>query len=151
MNQEQLYADESIEIKYDPVNQWIYVDWKGYLSVHEVQKSCNQILKYFREKQAHKLLNDNTHVSGIWWDASEWIAEQWFPEMLEAGLKYVAWVYSGSQFSVMSAEKTRQRIAKTMRYRFEEGQISEEDLLSLHEMAQDFHTLEAAQEWLSQY
>lgn len=52
------------------------------------------------------VLNDNTHVTSIWDDASEWVAVDWFPRMHKAGCRLFAWVYSPNLYSKLSADKT---------------------------------------------
>ncbi len=106
MAQKLLFADDTIAISYDYLNQWIYVDWRGEQNHQTVKEGCERMLEYLKSELCHKVLNDNTNVRGSWSDASEWVALDWFPRMANAGLKYFAWVYSPSTFSQLSTNKT---------------------------------------------
>jgi hypothetical protein len=64
------------------------------------------MLELMVEHNLNTVLNDNTHVVGIWSGASEWGATDWFPRMKQAGLRCFAWVYSPSRFSQVSTDKT---------------------------------------------
>ena len=45
------------------------------------------MLKLLKKESCTKVLNDNSNVTGAWNAASVWVAENWFPRMIEAGLK----------------------------------------------------------------
>jgi hypothetical protein len=68
-------------------------------------------------------------VVGIWNDASEWVAKDWFPRMRSAGLKHFAWVYSPARLSQISTDETLEHA--------EPG------------TAHLFHSLADAQRWLA--
>ncbi len=50
-------------------------------------------------------MNDNTQVTGPWQEAAEWTAKEWFPAMINAGLRHFAWIFSTNIFSELSAKK----------------------------------------------
>ena len=76
-----------------------------------------------------KVLNDNTHVIGIWTPAAAWVGNNWMPRMKAAGLKHFAWIYSPSRLSQVS---TNESIQHTM----------------LPDFIQTFYTIEEGQSWL---
>ena len=51
------------------------------------------------------MLNYNTIVLETWSETSEWVGEEWFATMENAGLKYFTWIYSPSTFNKLSAQK----------------------------------------------
>ena len=104
-----LYQQSNIEICWEDSDNWLYVDWKGYQAVEEVKTGCEQILRMMRAKNTDAVLNDNTHVEGIWIGAAEWVATDWFPRMRAAGLRYFAWVYSPSRFSQISTDASLEK------------------------------------------
>jgi len=99
------YDDRSITIRHNIEWSRLDVDWKGFQDVESVQRGGIKMLEMLRKAGVDQVLNDNTHVLGSWSEASDWAAQVWFPQMVEAGLRYFAWVYSPSTFSRMSAEK----------------------------------------------
>lgn len=106
MSRKDLHRDTFITIQYDDTLLCIYADWIGYQTKQTVQEGCELILELMVEKGCHKVLNDNTHVDGIWSAASEWVGADWFPRMRQNGMKAFAWVYSPSAFSRLSADKS---------------------------------------------
>jgi hypothetical protein len=68
-------------------------------------KSGAVILDLFQQKKCSKVLNDNTEVTGPWQEAAEWTANVWFPDMISAGLKHFAWIFSPNIFAELSARK----------------------------------------------
>jgi len=106
MTKEFLFREPNIEVSFDPETKWIYADWIGFQTVISVKSGCEQILQAMQLKAVTKILNDNTHVQGIWSGAAEWVALDWFPRMREFGMTLFAWVYSPSIFSQLSTDKT---------------------------------------------
>lgn len=106
----ELFAEECIAIHHDTEGGWLHVDWRGYQTVGTVQAGCERILELMVEHRTGRVLNDNTHVVGIWNGASEWVAVDWFPRMTAAGLTCFAWVYSPSRFSQVSTDETLERM-----------------------------------------
>lgn len=103
-----LITKPHITISYNLLDDVLYADWTGDQTEESVKDGCESILYYLQQYRCSKVLNDNTHVTSIWVDASEWVAVDWFPRMYEAGCRLFAWVYSPNVFSQLSAEKTLQ-------------------------------------------
>ncbi|WNG40591.1 hypothetical protein F0U61_48060 [Archangium violaceum] len=108
MGRRLLHASEHIDIHHAESEGWLYVDWKGYQSVDMVKSGCEELLRHLAALRLSKVLNDNTHVSGIWVGAAYWLATYWFPRMREAGLRHFAWVLSPSRLSQLSTTTTLQ-------------------------------------------
>jgi len=126
------YQDEKVNIVYNELKHRLEADWIGYQSLESVQNGCLRMLDMMKEKQCFKVINDNTHVSGTWSDASDWAGKTWLPLMEKAGLKYFAWIFSPSAFAQLSARKTVDVM---------EGSID----------IQFFNNVEEAQEWIDKY
>ncbi len=106
-----LHTSEHIDLFLEVEERWLYVDWKGYQSVDMVKAGCEQMLRLLAEHRLSKVLNDNTHVTGIWVGAAAWVASNWFPRMRQAGLRHFAWVLSPAQLSRISTDTTLQQAA----------------------------------------
>jgi hypothetical protein len=102
----ELFRDDTINIAHEEGEAWLHVDWTGYQTVGSVKAGCERILALMVGRGLAAVLNDNTHVVGIWSGASEWGAVDWFPRMKAAGLRAFAWVYSPSRFSQVSTDAT---------------------------------------------
>jgi hypothetical protein len=102
---ESLYKARNLEISYDPIHEYVYCNWIGFQNKEIIMKSGQVILELFQKNGYTKSLNDNESVTGPWQEAAEWTSTVWFPEMIQAGLKYFAWVLSPNIFAELSARK----------------------------------------------
>jgi hypothetical protein len=105
MQSDLLFKDSTIQISYDATEKWIYANWTGFQTVKSVKEGCERILQTLIDESCYQVLNDNTHVEGIWSGAAAWVGSDWFPRMTQAGLLRFAWVYSPSVFSQLSTDK----------------------------------------------
>ncbi|WP_051189551.1 PAS domain S-box protein [Daejeonella oryzae] len=100
------YKDNSIVINYNEISKNLEIDWIGFESFESVQKGCMKALEMINRFECSKVLNDNRRVLGTWSDASDWVGTVFFPMMENAGVKNVAWIFSPSSFSQLSAKKS---------------------------------------------
>ena len=101
------YEEADVTVSWDSINNWIAVDWRNTPSRQTVIKGCEETLKLLMLKKAALVLNDNREITGTWVGASSWVAEEWFPRMIAAGLKKFAWIESPiSTLSVISAKRS---------------------------------------------
>ncbi|SEU34615.1 hypothetical protein [Stigmatella erecta] len=98
-----LYASEHLDLHHADSERWLYADWKGYLSVDMVKGGCEEMLRYLTRLKLAKVLNDNSHMTGAWIGAADWLAKEWFPRMRQAGLRHFAWVPSPYPLSRLAA------------------------------------------------
>lgn len=102
---ESLYQTKNIEISLDRKNKYIYCNWIGFQSTETIMESGKIILEELKKNGISKVLNDNTLAQGPWDQAAEWTATVWFPEMINAGLRHFAWIFSKNIFTELSAKK----------------------------------------------
>jgi PAS domain S-box-containing protein len=100
------YQDSTILIRYQEAYKCLDVDWRGFQDLKTIQAGCEKILEMLKKNQCSKALNDNTHILGTWSEAIDWIGQNAFPLLEQAGLKHLAWIDSGPTFSRMAAKKT---------------------------------------------
>jgi hypothetical protein len=87
-----IFETAGIAIAYDHSNAWLYVDWKGEHTQESSREACLLLLESLRAWPCRKILNDNSNITSTNVELSEW-GTWWLGEMLEAGLKSIAWVY----------------------------------------------------------
>lgn len=102
---EQLHKATNIEIRFDPETHILFCNWIGFQNEDLLKKSGEIIHDLLKQKNCTKILNDNTQVQGPWYHSAEWTAKEWFPLMIEAGLKHFAWVCSKDIFAQLSAKR----------------------------------------------
>jgi PAS domain S-box-containing protein len=100
------YRDSTIIISYNKDNKRLDVDWTGFQGMDSIKRGCLLMLKIMAKNKCDRIVNDNTHVLGNWSEAADWVGNEWFPMMEQAGLKYFALIFSPSTFSQLSAKKS---------------------------------------------
>ena len=109
MSQRVLYDVPFLTISYDYTHDWLYADWHGQLDDEVVVTGALKLLELLKLERCSKVLNDNTHIKGIWADAAQWGAQEFLPQLYEAGCRFFAWVYSADTYSKLSAELAVER------------------------------------------
>jgi hypothetical protein len=107
------YNEDFLVIEYDVNYDFICANWKGYQSEKGIMEGCEKILEAVSLFKCNKVLNDNSNVVGIWTPAAAWVAHNWFPRLLGAGVRKFAWVYSPSVLSQVSTDETLSRTEVT--------------------------------------
>ena len=105
-----LHTVSYLTLSYDYVNNWLYADWQEQQSPATVQAGSELLLQYLKDKECHKILNDNTRVLGSWTPATEWIRLNLFEQLAKAGVVYTAWVHSPNCFSRYTADLILQQV-----------------------------------------
>ncbi|MES3017249.1 MAG: PAS domain-containing protein [Bacteroidota bacterium] len=105
-NTEHFYQDSTVTMLNDPIHRRIELDWTGFQNFDTVQKGCLRALEMIRLHKCTSVLNDNRNVLGTWSEASDWAGEVFFPMMEKEGIKRLAWIFSPSVFSQLSAKKS---------------------------------------------
>lgn len=89
-----LQETPNVSIFYDCANQWLFVDWRGDLTLPLVQASCSAVAQRFLEGRYTRILNNNAGVQSMSPNVPDWLALEFLPHMRLAGVEYIAWVYS---------------------------------------------------------
>ncbi len=105
-----LYQQDHVLVEYDEVNEWIMADWLGYQSEETLKDGFTIISDAVKRFGTSKILNDNSHVLGIWTPAVQWLAGTYFPGLYKEGIKKFAWVNSPSALSRFSTEETLKEV-----------------------------------------
>lgn len=104
-----LYDAPTVTISYDYAHDWLYLDWHGALDDESVMAGALKLLELLKQQNCHKVLNDNTRITGLWADAAKWGSDVFFPLLHEAGCRYFSWVYSPERYSQLSAQLAAER------------------------------------------
>ncbi|RYU83319.1 STAS/SEC14 domain-containing protein [Hymenobacter persicinus] len=83
----------ALSVFYDPLNHWLYVEWKGIHTEESAQSGGTQILRCLQQCPCDKVLSDNTQVTSNWEKAAQWVGEYYYEQLAQRGVQYVAWVY----------------------------------------------------------
>ena len=94
MTLELLHETPNVSISYDCTNQWLFLDWRGDLTLSLVQASCLSVAQHFSGKRYTRILNSNAGVTSIAANVPAWLAKEFLPYLQLVGIQSVAWVYS---------------------------------------------------------
>ncbi len=103
---EVFYDEEDVTVYWDAAHGRIHVDWRNIPSDRTVQTGCEEMLKLLTQRRCAHVLNDNRNVVGPWNSSAQWVAENWFPRMLDAGLVKFAWLQSANSLSKFAARQS---------------------------------------------
>jgi hypothetical protein len=140
-NNTQLYTEISytsfgkplLFLTYKPAFNGLHAEWVGFADLEDIKRAAMLIIDAFKQTNADKYINDTRKVAGVYSFAAEWTAKEWLPMVVEAGLVYIATVFSGNTFAKLSAQETEKAIDK-------KGVV----------IYKNFDTLEEAELWLQE-
>lgn len=84
--------------QYEPDHEWIRVTWRGFVISEDGVQGATAYLQLLQNQPARLLLNDNSGVTGPWFDSLDWLQRIWAPQAVALGLQYVAHVLPANGF-----------------------------------------------------
>ncbi|TGE10061.1 hypothetical protein [Hymenobacter fodinae] len=98
----------SCEIEYDEDESWLRAIWRGFVDPMEAYNGAENFLRAMETIHCRYLLNDNSQLSGPWFDSVEWLQSVWAPRATHLGLRFIAHVVQPSdlldQAAIVSGE-----------------------------------------------
>ena len=107
-----LHQSPGLSIAYDHCKDWIFLEWRGFHDEDSVRAGCLLLLHYVQLKKCTKVLTTDTLSSSkasvvdewlldapgsnSWESAASWLGSEFYRQLADAGLKYLAWVNSSS-------------------------------------------------------
>ena len=92
-----------ITIEPDPVNRWITVDWRGYLTAASIKAGAHAYTEALAKSGFSCVLNDTRHVLGPWDHSMDWVINEWAPNAARAGLRHFAMITTPASLADESA------------------------------------------------
>lgn len=106
-----------LTVEHQEHNHLIHNNWLGYQTHESIVLGANICLEVMQVYNCPFLLNDNRLVVGPWDHATDWIANDWTPRAVEAGLTHFAHVVSPESFAALSAQMMEEKINGSFRMR----------------------------------
>jgi len=85
-----LFQQPYCKIFYQEDVQAVHLDWGMYASHDQFQEACNAALAIMIERNAKKMIADNSKVAVVSIENQNWLTRTWFPAALREGFKYSA-------------------------------------------------------------
>lgn len=112
-----VFGKVCLTIEYDAEHGLVYNNWLGYQTLDSIILGANACLEVLERFSCPLLLNDNRLVLGPWDHATDWIANDWAPRAIGAGLTHFAHVVSPESFAALSAEAMQVKISGSFHMR----------------------------------
>ena len=107
---ENLYEDEYIQIRLDDAHSCLEWEWKKFVPSDKYKELLDKAQQLFQDKGCNKFLSDLKAMKAVPQDAQQWTDADWFPRMLQGGLKYIAVVNPDMGGGSMSMRKMKEEI-----------------------------------------
>lgn len=88
----------SCALSYDEHEGWIQATWRGYVDPAEAMRGAQDYLRRAAQVPCSLLLNDNSQLSGPWFESLDWLGDVWVPQAGRLGLRYVAHVVQANRY-----------------------------------------------------
>lgn len=94
MNLLPLCSSPQVSVYFDSWNDWLYVEWEGEITLPVAQQACIQLARCVLDRPYARVLNNNTHMTGVGLEVGAWLAYHFMPHLHLAGVRHMAWVCS---------------------------------------------------------
>lgn len=102
---------ENYRLAYDSDLDAVIFTWTEFASGEEFRRGANRIVEYMAEHDVEKLLVDTSGIKAHDADDDEWIAEEWTPKLIDAGLTTNCVVYPESAITKMDRDQIKESLA----------------------------------------
>jgi hypothetical protein len=92
MSLQYLCSTPYVSIYFDAVNNWLFTEWEGDLTLDRVQLGCLEIAHCYLHNSYPRILNSNLRVTSVTPDIAGWLASVFMPTLELAGVKQLGWV-----------------------------------------------------------
>jgi hypothetical protein len=92
MKLQHLCSARCAEVYFDSLNNWVFVDWAGELTLEAVQHTCLGIAHCFLGHYYPRVLNSNADVTAVSCDVVQWLGSEYLPALRLTGVEQMAWV-----------------------------------------------------------
>lgn len=70
----------SCSLSYDEAEGWMQAVWRGYVDQAEALRGGQAYLVHAFQQPCPLLFNDNTLLTGPWFESLDWLLHVWVPE-----------------------------------------------------------------------
>ncbi|RZK24572.1 MAG: STAS/SEC14 domain-containing protein [Hymenobacter sp.] len=89
-----LRQTKCLDIYYDSGNDWLFLDWRGDLTLQDAKDACVALAHCHLQRPYPRILNSNAQLEGVSWSVAAWLVTDFLPHMSLAGVEHVAWICS---------------------------------------------------------
>jgi hypothetical protein len=116
------------EIYYDEMLKAILLSWKGFPSREQIRLAAGLAIELMQTHAVTKFLNDQSALPELFFDQDDWVADTWFPKIVDGGVE---------KYAVVVSQRHYEQLPEAIK-RSKQGKIE----------IQYFTDLEKAKKWL---
>lgn len=94
-------------LEWDEEIEAVVFTWNEFASGQRFRKGANELLEFIRSKNASKLIVDASGIKVHDNEDQRWLAEEWLPKIIDAGIEYTATVYEDTPLAEMEMKSLR--------------------------------------------
>ncbi|MBD0257360.1 MAG: hypothetical protein ICV83_16705 [Cytophagales bacterium] len=79
-----------VHISFDAQNRIIYAKWTGFLRIEDTKRACRVLIDFAKQNRISLHLSEQTELKVLSKDVQEYLVNNFFPEMEQAGLRKLA-------------------------------------------------------------
>ena len=91
-------------VRWDPPSQSAHIEWQGWARSEEFRAANDALVQAVRDHHSSRVLGDSRRIKVIQKADQDWVNEDWFPRILDAGLTRLAMVLPASGLAKMNID-----------------------------------------------
>ncbi|MCC5945871.1 MAG: hypothetical protein JJT94_13150 [Bernardetiaceae bacterium] len=107
------YDKKHCKIYYLPKENCVYLHWQGFAGSDNFREACNYSLRLLIDKQADKMIADNSEAKVVGEADMQWMQEEWFPKAFTAGFRSSAVVVAKDIFRDIATKRIVNELDKS--------------------------------------
>lgn len=85
-----LFDSPQFTLYHNPKHEWLHIEWRGIHTQQSVEEYCAMLLEAVSTTKSRKVLNDASEILDGWANVSQWLGQQFLPQLARAGVGWVA-------------------------------------------------------------
>ena len=102
----------SSKIDYDSQVDCVIMEWQGIIAPNSIKVGAGQAVQLLKDKQAQNFLNNEQDTNELEFDKQDWVINEWFPQIVDLGLKSYAIVVSPDYFDKIPQNQCKNKVGK---------------------------------------
>lgn len=119
-----------VTIELDETLKCLIQNWKGFARSEDFRTAINESLEFFKKGGIDKIISNTKDFALVKKEDTDWVAQVVTPQMVQNGLRYMAFVVPTNVFTQFSVDNFKEEASSVVSIRY-------------------FDKVEAAKEWLA--
>ena len=126
-----VYSKPYVTIERNDELKCLIQNWKGFAVSEKFREAINASLIQFKQGEEDKIISNTKDFSLVKKEDTDWVAQVIMPQLVQHGLRYMAFVVPSNIFSQLSVDNFKEEAGTVVNIRY-------------------FEDLESAKEWCAE-